>query len=334
MHPDARDMERHSASPEELPPLELLVLRELTLEPGKQDGRDMLCAASGVVRRSGFAYVIGDDMLELGVFDIASDRPGERRRVLSGNLATGEEERKREKPDLEALTAVPPFKGAPYGGLLGLGSGSAERGRDRGFFWAFAADGSLDGEHRELDFHQLYDELRTRIGEINIEGACVFGDRLWLFHRANRGDAPNTVAELTLPELSRSLSGERSIEAEQLAALHAYELGEFDGVPLCFSDATQLFDELVVFTASAEEDGSGEAPEGSIRGSVVGTIDAGGNVKRLRKIDSRWKVEGVHAAVDTGVIEFVFVCDQDDDQAPSPLLTATMPLEERFEQSG
>ena len=76
---------------------------------------------------------------------------------------------------------------------------------------------------------------------------------------------------------------------------------------------------------------SDDAEDGAVRGSVVGTIDAEGVVHRLREIDRRWKVEGVHAQVDTGVIDFAFVCDQDDDAIPSPLLTATMPIEPGFE---
>jgi hypothetical protein len=64
----------------------------------------------------------------------------------------------------------------------------------------------------------------------------------------------------------------------------------------------------------------------------VGTIDTGGNVRRLRTIDQRWKVEGVDATIDTGAIDFLFVCDQDDPQAPSPLLSATMPVEARFDR--
>ena len=55
--------------------------------------------------------------------------------------------------------------------------------------------------------------------------------------------------------------------------------------------------------------------------------------ERLRTIDRRWKVEGVHAAIDAGVIDFVFVCDQDDPDEPSPLLSATMPIERAFERS-
>jgi hypothetical protein len=130
-----------------------------------------------------------------------------------------------------------------------------------------------------------------------------------------------------LSDLARSLGGDLEVEVEELSALHAYELGELDGVPLCFSDATQLFEELVVFTASAEAEGDEGSADGQIHGSVVGTIDGDGVVHRLRRIDPKWKVEGVHASVDTGVIDFAFVCDQDEPEAPSPLLTATMPVE-------
>ena len=59
---------------------------------------------------------------------------------------------------------------------------------------------------------------------------------------------------------------------------------------------------------------------------MVGTIDRSGEVPRLRTIDRKHKVEGVHAVLDTGVVTMTFVCDQDDPDIPSPLLSATMPL--------
>ena len=96
-------------------------------------------------------------------------------------------------------------------------------------------------------------------------------------------------------------------------------------------DATPLGGDLLVFTASAEADDR-EGPDGSIRGSVVGTIDLEGEVQRLRTIDRRYKVEGVHASIDTGVMDFLFVCDQDDPESPSPLLSASMPLESGWEE--
>jgi hypothetical protein len=312
-------MDRHEVTPEQLPPLELRPMRDLDLEK-VSGGPPHLSAGSGVVRRGVFAYVIGDDLLDLGVFDLSGAGPGRLREVLTPGKG---------KPDLEALTALPPFGNSPFGGLLGLGSGS-KKSRDRGFYWSFDPDGSLGGDPREVDFKPLYDKLRDELGKINIEGASVFADRLWLFHRGNKGDAPNTVVELALDPLFESLAGDLVVDSEELLEVRGYELGDLDGTDLCFSDAAPLFDRLVVFTASAEVD-SDDADDGRILGSVVGTIDAEGKVHRLRQIDRRWKVEGVHASVDTGVIDFVFVCDQDDPAIPSPLLTATMPIEPGFE---
>ncbi len=321
-------MREEHGEPEDLPPLKLRTLRELDLAEPTSEGRPAhMAGASGVVRRGDFAYVVADDELNLGVFQISGTEPGDSRAVFEGSLPDDESERKSAKPDLEALTALPPFGETPYGGLLGLGSGSDDEGnRDRGFFWAFGADGSLDGEPTVIDLSPIYGALREKLGGLNIEGAAVLGDELWLFHRGNEGDAGNVVAEIELSDLAGSLTGDHDIDVEELKELREYDLGEMDGVPLCFSDATALHDDLVCFTASAE---GGE--DGDIHGSVVGTISGSGEVRRLRTIDRKWKVEGVHASVDTGVIDFVFVCDQDDETVASPLLTATMPLEPGLE---
>jgi len=328
----AAETPAQTVEPEDLPALELRRLRELNVV--RADGEEsQIAAASGVVRRGDFAYVIGDDELDLGVFSISSPEPGELRRVLSGDLPEDDAERKKEKADLEALAVLPPFEGASHGALIGFGSGSADGGkRDRGFFWAFAPDGSLDGEPEAIDLSPLYGLLRDRIQHLNIEGASVLGDRLWLFQRGNREGSRNAIVELDLPDVMESLGTDWRIDIDELRAVREYDLGEFDGTPLCFSDATPVADQLVVFTASAEVDGGDD--DGSIKGSVVGTVDAEGSIERLRTIDPKWKVEGVHAAVDTGVIDFVFVCDQDDPGAPSPLLSATMPIDSAVEASG
>ena len=134
------------------------------------------------------------------------------------------------------------------------------------------------------------------------------------------------VAQISLKDLAGSLRGDLEIDVHELKEFRGYDLGSMDGVPLCFSDATALSNGIVCFTASAEGDENGD-----IHGSVVGTISDTGEVRRLRTIDRKWKVEGVHASVDTGVIDFVFVCDQDDEAVASPLLTATMPLEAGLE---
>ena len=321
-------MEERVATPEELPPLELSRLRELDLREPPDDGMaPHVASASGLVRRGDFVYVIGDDLLQVAVFRVAGGGPGVLKRAFAGDLPDDQQQRKREKPDLEALTALPPVDGEPAGGLLGLGSGSNPR-RDRGFFWSFAADGSLAGEPRIIDLHPVYEAVRRDLDdEVNIEGAAVLAERLWLFHRANESRAPNAIAEVELGDLSSTLAEDLVVDTDELRSLRTYDLGELDGVPACFSDATTLLDDLVCFTASAEG-----AEDGDIRGSVVGTIDTSGDVRRLRRIDPAWKVEGVHAAVDTGVIDFLFVCDQDDPNTPSPLLSATMPIDPRLDR--
>ena len=315
------------APQEELPPLELRRLRDLDLrEPADEGQPAHIASASGIARRGDFVYVIGDDLLQVGVFELAADQPGITRRVFSGDLPDDPSERKDAKPDLEGLTTLPPVEGEPNGGLLGIGSGSS-RGRDRGFFWPLDSDGSLSGEPRTIELRPAYDTLRDELGgEINIEGAAVLGDRLWLFHRGNEGGAPNTVAEFELADLARTLGEDLVVDPGELTAVRSYDLGEVEGVPLCFSDAAALRDDLVCFTGSAEGD-----EDGDIRGSVVGTIAADGTVRRLRTINSRWKVEGVHATVDTGIIDFLFVCDQDNPDVASPLLSATMPLERELD---
>ena len=283
-----------------------------------------------MARRGDFVYVIGDDELGLGVFRLSKEAPGELRPVLSGELSSEHGERKREKPDLEALTLLPPHDDRPFGSLLGLGSGTKAQ-RQRGFVWGLDADGALLDEPTELDLSPLYERLREATPELNIEGAAALGDQLWLFHRGNTKEGLNIVAEVPLAGFVDDVRTGGRITCPDSVRTRGYELGDLDGVPLTFSDATPLADELVVFTASAEPGSDPHGSDGEIRGSVVGTIDGDGQVERLRTIDRRWKVEGVYASIDARVIDFLFVCDQDDPDSASPLLSASMPIESRFE---
>jgi hypothetical protein len=320
-------MDRHEASVEDLPPLELLELRTLDLDGASDAGRpNHVAAASGVVQRGDFAYVIGDDELFLAVFRISEQAPGRLHRVLSGELPLGKDARKQSKPDLEVLTALPPFERHPHGALLGLGSGSTPN-RDRGFLWALAPDGSLDGEPDEIDLQPLYTLLRERLDDLNVEGAAVMGDGLWLLQRGNSDLGANVVTELALDEAFDALVGDRALAVREIRRMRSYDLGRLGGARLTFSDASPLGEELLVFTASAEASADTYS-DGEIAGSVVGTIDRDGDVRRLRTIDSAYKVEGVHAALDTGVMTLTFVCDQDDPDIASPLLSATLPLDQ------
>ena len=123
-------MDDHATTPESLPPLELRELRNLDLSEPPGDGMAAhVASASGVVRRGDFVYVIGDDMLQLAVFEIAANEPGRLVPALPDGFAGNAKQRAEHKPDLEALTALPPVDGEPHGGLLGLGSGSGSGAR-------------------------------------------------------------------------------------------------------------------------------------------------------------------------------------------------------------
>ena len=319
-------MDTARARPEDLEELPLDRLRDLDLEEGSAPGQPAhVASASGVARRGRNVYVIGDESNHLARFDLTDATPGALHRALSGEIPTDPEERARHKSDLEALTVLPPGHGSPYGILFGIGSGSGD-GRDRGFAWDLGPDGGLVGEPREVDLSPAYELLREEIGSLNVEGAAVLGEELLLFHRGNDERTDNAIARIELGEAIESMTGDLRIDVAELRSIRSYDLGELDGVDLCFSDATPLGDGRVVFTASAEDD------DGNIHGSVIGLLDDEGEVTRLRRIDRKWKVEGVHATTDTGVLDLLFVCDQDEPDTPSPLLGASMPIEPGLER--
>lgn len=317
-------MEARRAEPEDLDELLLDPLRELDLADTPSGAPPHVASASGVAKRGRHIYVIGDESNHLACFDLTKEAPGTLRRALSGEVPTDPEERAKHKADLEALTVLPPGKGNPYGILLGIGSGSGE-GRDRAFAWDLEADGKLRGDPREVDLSPAYELLRGEIGDLNVEGAAVLGEELLLFHRGNADRGENAIARIALADALTSMRGDLRIDVEELRSLRNYELGRLDDVRLCFSDASPLGEDLVVFTASAED------ADGEIHGSVIGLLSSDGEIRRLRGIDRRWKVEGVHATIDTGVLDLLFVCDQDDPDSASPLLSASMPIEHGIE---
>ena len=166
-------------------------IRDLTVDaPRGAHGGRFISAASGLVLTGDFLYVIADDERELGVFPAEGDAPGRLERFLPGELPADPAERKRHKPDLEALALLP-------GMLLALESGSKAQRRG-GVLWELDERGGLSGDPRRLDLRPLYDRLDGEIPDLNIEGATVVGERLLLFQRGNGRGAVNAVVELAL----------------------------------------------------------------------------------------------------------------------------------------
>lgn len=299
--------------------IQLEKIRDLTLSNTAEGRPDHLSAGSGLVRRGDYIYVIGDDELDLAVFSMADGGPGELVRLFEGVLPVDEADRGQDKPDLEALTVLPPFKFNPYGALVALGSGSGES-RARGFAWSLDEDGSLRGFPRIVDLSDLYDFLEQHVaGKLNIEGVAVAGDRLALFQRGNSEGGENVVAYLALERVMHELSADFAIESSELVEVQRFELGELGGVELNFSDADSLPDGRLVFSASTEDD-SGECV-----GSVLGVIGEGGEIEQQDRLDDdSVKIEGVDAVLSDDLIHVLLVSDADNVDVSSPLFSATL----------
>ena len=113
-------------------------LRDLLVEPLLHPrGQAYLSAASGLVRVPGWLYVVADDEHHLGMIEErhstrGDDAPATLLRLFDGDLPDGKGERKKAKPDLETLAALPAMPGCPFGALLALGSGSRPTRRRSG----------------------------------------------------------------------------------------------------------------------------------------------------------------------------------------------------------
>ena len=268
-----------------------------------------LSAASGVVRVGDRIYVVADDEPAVGVFDLE-------RRPLVGELIPLEPtemprdhaERKAVKPDLESLCLL------PDGTLFTLGSGATER-RERG--WLLPPD----GEPAEVSLGDLYATLRADLADLNIEGAAVARERLWLAQRENGRDGENALIELDLDEALAGLREQRAVDPSAIRGLSRHELGDVEGVPLTFSDLCPVPDGRLLFAAVAEA-GESTYHDGECLGAALGMLDAGG-VRRLERLAEPYKVEGVSVA---SGLDLLLVADADDPATAAPLLAASLPL--------
>ena len=301
-------------------------IRELTVDAprGPRGGR-FIAAGSGLVRAGEHLYVIADDERELAVFPAEGEAPGTLRRMLPGELPQDPADRKRHKPDFEALVLLPAaaLPGDGGGALLALESGSRDTRRG-GVLWGLDESGALSGEPRRLDLAPLYTALAAEIPDLNIEGAAVAGDRLLLFQRGNGAGAVNAAVELGLEECLPDI-GRGRLSDDALRGHRRYDLGAIDGVRLAFSDATALEDGRIVYTAVAEG-GDDTYEDGNCAGAGVGILTAAGETSAWEPLDPPAKVEGVEARAEAGgTIALLMVADADDPEKPSPLLAAALP---------
>lgn len=303
----------------------LTKIRELNLSAAASAGRPLhLSAASGLVCLNSLIYVVADDELHLGVFPSTDNKPGQLVRLFAGELPDFKADRKKQKPDLEALTLLPAFGGYPHGALFALGSGS-KRKRRRGAVAGLDAQGAISGTPRIIDLSDLFVPLDEHFAKLNIEGAIVSGDELRLLQRGNKRQTQNAVIRFPLSAVLDALGTDARIGPIAPSAIDSFDLGNIDGIPFCFTDGAALPNGDLVFTAIAEDTGDTYS-DGACAGAAIGIADKDGNLLCLRQLDQPRKIEGVDARVEGDVIRLLVVTDADDASIPACLFSTFIAL--------
>jgi hypothetical protein len=284
-----------------------------------------LSAASGLVCRDGRKYVLADDEHHMAVFDTDA---GEGRwiRLFEGELPDKPKRRKAAKLDLETLIELSALEELPFGALLALGSGSRPN-RQTGVIASFDDGGELTAPPHLISLAELYEPLRHEIGDLNIEGGFHHGDEFCLLQRANGGQRRNVCVRFASREIWAWLRG-RHDTLPLPQAVVPYDLGSIEGVALGFTDAAAMPGGEWVFSAVAESTDDSYL-DGACVGSAIGLVAADGRLRALRRLEGRWKVEGIAANILPGseLIELTLVTDADDRSRAASCLTVRMPRE-------
>jgi hypothetical protein len=213
---------------------------------------DSIISGSGIEKWQDKIYIIGDDsnfLYELNAqWDIINtirlfDRP-----TLDGKRII-----KQIKPDLEAVTLVPPSH------LLAMGSGSLPELRDAGVLLNLASPDELE----YLSFNDMYETLRSITSQVNIEGACNVDDKIILL---NRGDNQHSN-QLIISRWNR-----KELTVDKQFDIHFLDLPSIENINAGFTGCVHLPEtDLMIFCASAE-DTTNSYDDGTVKGSLLGVM--------------------------------------------------------------
>lgn len=301
------------------------LLRTLHVEPAQHPrGQAHVSAASGLVvlpsQGQWHGYLVADDEHHLGHFILGDDAPVQLLRILPGDLLFEPKKRKKAKPDLECLCALPAMQDYPQGALLALGSGSKDQ-RHTGLLMPLNAQGLLaeDMEHtiKRLDLTQLYAPLHEAFDDLNIEGCFLQGAHLHLLQRGNKGASGSACIRFDALQFQAWLLGERA-SAPSPEHTFQLDLGDVDGIPLTPTDGISLPDGRWLISAAAENTDD-SFTDGPCAGSALAVLNAKGQVLSLRLLEGAPKVEGIAWIEQTG--EVLMVTDADDPELASQLLS-------------
>jgi hypothetical protein len=232
------------------------------------------------------------------------------------------------KPDFEAACVVPvdgPDGADGADGVLLLGSGSAPA-RMRA---SLVTTGATGPSFRVAPLGPVYRNVAAAVGlpeeQLNLEGACLVGDRLRWFQRGNLATgAPTACVDVDLATLLAAVTGTGAAERVEIGDVRPYDLGTVDGVGLAVTDAVALADGQVLVSAAAE-DTPNAVDDGPVVGAALALLDDDGVLATAALPDAAsgaYKVEGLAVReTTTDGLRLLAVTDADDPAAPSQLLT-------------
>jgi hypothetical protein len=309
------------------------ILRDLSIDPSLHPrGLAHLSAASGLTRVKGRLFVVADGEFNMGLVSeepVTADQPAapiSLVRLFEGNLPHDPMKRRLAKPDLETLCALPPLPGCPHGALLALPSG-ANMKRETGVLIALDAQGGVTERLAHINLAALYDPLRKRLDDLNIEGVFLASGELRLLQRGNRGNAHhprNACITYDWALLAPWLVGQ-STKAPPAKSIRPVVLGDIDGVPLNLTDGAALPGGGWAFCAVAENNRR-NPKDGPCAGSAVGVVGPEGKLRQMHWLQGGPKVEGVvtEVAEDNSLV-LTLVTDADNAAMPAQLLRVTLP---------
>jgi hypothetical protein len=224
------------------------------------------------------------------------------------------------KPDLEAAVAVD-------GGVLMLGSGSTAA-RMRGA-WLVPGDDVLVGDISDV-YARVAVLLEVPPDALNLEGACVVGDRVRWFQRGlPAAGVPTASVDVDLRSLLDAVTGSGPASQVDVGGVRRYVLESPEGLALATTDAVTLPDGRILVSAAAE-DSPNTYDDGPVLGSALALLDDDVTVATvsLPEPDGRIaKVEGL-AVVEWGDRggRLLATVDADDPEVPSAVLTLDVRL--------
>jgi hypothetical protein len=179
----------------------------------------------------------------------------------------------------------------------------------------------LLGPVRVIDLGPLYESLGRRFAEVNIEGALIFGDDLTLLQRGNKG-GPNATIRYAWRDIEPWLLGDA--DPPEPRRVREYDLGQVDGIPFGFTDATLLPDGSGWLFSAVAEDTDNAFDDGACLGAAIGIVGSDGALRTMQELAPRRKVEGIEARQVQGKVALGMVTDADDPEQASEYGVATL----------